>query len=54
MAIQRDAPFMGQVDLQIAKAIKAEVLLTRASPLFNGNIEFYSNFKGSTVSSCSR
>ena len=37
---------MGQVDLQIAKAIKAEVLLTRASPLLTATSEFYSNFKG--------
>jgi hypothetical protein len=46
LAVQRDVSFLGQIDLQIAKAIKAEVLLTRASPLFNGNSEFYSNFKG--------
>lgn len=46
LSISRDASFLGQVDQQIAKAIKAEVLLTRASPLFNGNSEFYSNFKG--------
>lgn len=43
---QRSASNLGQIDMVIAKAIKAEVLLTRASPLFNGNSEFYSNFKG--------
>lgn len=45
LSVQRDASFLGQVDMQITKAIKAEVLLTRASPLFNGNSEFYSNFR---------
>lgn len=45
LSVQRDASFLGQVDMQITKAIKAEVLLTRASPLFNGNNEFYSNFR---------
>lgn len=30
LSISRDASFLGQVDQQIAKAIKAEVLLTRA------------------------
>jgi len=44
--VERDASYLGQVDQQIARGIKAEVLLTRASPLFNGNSEFYSNFKG--------
>ena len=46
LAVQREASLLGQIDQQITKAIKAEVLLTRASPLFNGNSEFYSNFKG--------
>lgn len=46
LAIERDVANYGQIDQQIAKAIKAEVLLTRASPLFNGNSEYYSNFKG--------
>lgn len=46
LTVQREVSFLGQVDMQIAKAIKAEVLLTRASPLFNGNSEFYSNFRG--------
>lgn len=46
LAVERDVANYGQIDQQIAKAIKAEVLLTRASPLFNGNSEYYSNFKG--------
>ena len=46
LAVQRDFSFYGQIDQQITKALKAEILLTRASPLFNGNSEFYSNFKG--------
>ena len=37
--------WLGQVNRVIAKALKAKVLVTRASPLFNGNSEFYSNFK---------
>ncbi|MGI6074616.1 MAG: RagB/SusD family nutrient uptake outer membrane protein [Fermentimonas sp.] len=45
LAVSRDASYLGQVDQQIAKAIKAEVMITRASPLFNGNSEYYSNFK---------
>lgn len=36
---------MGRVDQVIAKAIKSRVLLFSASPLFNGNGEFYSGFK---------
>ena len=43
---QRDDAHLGQIDKVIAKAIKADVLLTWASPLFNGNTEYYSNFKG--------
>ena len=46
LAVERGTSYLGQIDQQIARAIKAEVLLTRASPLFNGNSEFYSNFKG--------
>ena len=46
LAVQRESSLYGQIDQQITKALKAEVLLTRASPLFNGNSEFYSNFKG--------
>ncbi|MDD2245057.1 MAG: RagB/SusD family nutrient uptake outer membrane protein [Dysgonamonadaceae bacterium] len=46
LAIARDVSYLGQVDQQIAKALKAEILLTKASPLFNGNSEYFSNFKG--------
>ncbi|NNK83203.1 MAG: RagB/SusD family nutrient uptake outer membrane protein, partial [Flavobacteriaceae bacterium] len=35
---------LGRVDQVIAKAIKSRVLLFSASPLFNGNNEFYSGF----------
>jgi len=35
---------LGQVDQVTAKAIKARVLLQRASPFYNGNAEYYSNF----------
>lgn len=43
---ERPSEYLGQIDRTIAKAIKAEVLLTQASPLYNGNAEYYSNFKG--------
>lgn len=46
LAQERQVAYYGQIDQQIARAIKAEILITRASPLFNGNSEFYSNFKG--------
>lgn len=46
LAVAREVSYLGQIDQQIAKAIKAEILLTRASPLFNGNSEYFSNFKG--------
>lgn len=36
---------LGRVTSIVAKALKARVLLTAASPLFNGNSEFYSDFK---------
>lgn len=36
--------WLGQITSVIAKAIKAKVLVTRASPLFNGNSEFYHDF----------
>lgn len=36
---------LGRVNKSIAQAIKGRVLLYAASPLFNGNSEFYSNFK---------
>jgi hypothetical protein len=35
---------VGRIDQVIAKAIKAKVLLYSASPLFNGNTQYYSNF----------
>jgi hypothetical protein len=35
---------LGQVNKTVAKAIKARVLLFRASPFYNGNSEFYSGF----------
>lgn len=43
--VERDAAYLGQIDQINARAIKAEILLTRASPLFNGNVEYFSNFK---------
>ena len=43
---KRESASLGQIDRIIAKALKAQVLLYRASPLFNGNSEYYSNFKG--------
>lgn len=45
LAVERDNSYYGQIDQIIARAVKADVLLTRASPLFNGNSEYYSNFK---------
>lgn len=44
LAIERESAFYGQIDQINARAIKAKILLTRASPLFNGNTEYYSNF----------
>lgn len=41
----RPNEFLGMIDRTIAKSIKAVVLLTQASPLFNGNKEYYSTFK---------
>ncbi len=35
---------LGRVDQVIAKSLKSRVLLYAASPLFNGNSEFYSGF----------
>ncbi|GHT48316.1 starch-binding protein [Bacteroidia bacterium] len=35
---------LGQVDQVAAKAIKARMLVFRASPFFNGNREYYGNF----------
>lgn len=37
---------LGRITRYAVKAIKARMLLTAASPLFNGNSEYYSNFKG--------
>ena len=36
----------GRVDRVVAAAIKSRVLLYAASPLFNGNAQFYDRFKG--------
>ena len=41
---KRESTFLGQVDQVTAKAIKARILLCRASPFYNGNAEYYSNF----------
>lgn len=41
----RNSLFLGQIDRVIAKALKAKILLFRASPLFNGNSEFYNTFR---------
>ncbi|MGQ8338712.1 RagB/SusD family nutrient uptake outer membrane protein [Sunxiuqinia sp. A32] len=35
---------LGQVDQAAAKAIKARVMLFRASPFFNGNVEYFGDF----------
>ena len=35
---------LGMINQSIAKAIKARILLFRASPLFNGNIDMYGDF----------
>ena len=45
LAVERDNAYYGQIDQINARAIKAQILLTRASPLFNGNSEYFSNFK---------
>nr|WP_321411717.1 RagB/SusD family nutrient uptake outer membrane protein [uncultured Carboxylicivirga sp.] len=36
--------YLGRIDKVIAEAIKSRVLLYAASPLFNGNAEYYQNF----------
>jgi len=41
---KREKAFLGQPDQVTAKAIKARVLLQRASPFYNGNSEYYDNF----------
>ncbi|RIJ46780.1 RagB/SusD family nutrient uptake outer membrane protein [Maribellus luteus] len=38
------ATLLGQVDQLVAKAIKARVMLFRASPFFNGNMEYFGDF----------
>ncbi|WP_346239137.1 RagB/SusD family nutrient uptake outer membrane protein [Niabella insulamsoli] len=43
-AIQNAAAEAGRITAAIARAVKAEVLATQASPLFNGNPD-YANFK---------
>ena len=35
---------LGQVDQVVAKAIKARVMLFRASPFYNGNMEYFGDF----------
>lgn len=45
LAVERDNAYYGQIDQVNARAIKAQILLTRASPLFNGNSEYFSNFR---------
>lgn len=42
---ERESAYYGQIDQINARAIKAKILLTRASPLFNGNSEYFSNFR---------
>lgn len=41
---KRESLYLGQIDQVGAKAIKARVLLHRASPFYNGNEEYYHNF----------
>ena len=41
----RIATELGKVDGLIARAIRAQIKLTRASPLFNGNTTYFSNFR---------
>src|SRR5690606_26250487 len=36
--------YSGMVDKRVALAIKARVMLLRASPFFNGNREYYGDF----------
>src|SRR5690554_1436513 len=44
LAVERESAYLGQIDQMNSRAIKAQVLLLRASPLFNGNSEYFSNF----------
>ena len=41
---RRESMYLGQPDQVAAKAIKARVLLHRASPFYNGNEAYYGNF----------
>jgi hypothetical protein len=41
---RRDVQLLGQPDQVTALAIKARVLLQRASPFYNGNADYYGNF----------
>ena len=41
---KRENQFLGQPDRVTALAIRARILLQRASPFYNGNSEYYSNF----------
>ncbi|MEP3836221.1 MAG: RagB/SusD family nutrient uptake outer membrane protein [Algibacter sp.] len=40
----RSISFLGQIDKTIAMSVKAKVLMYAASPLYNGNTEFYGSF----------
>lgn len=44
LPVRRLKSQLGQIDQVIAKSMKAKVMLYWASPLFNGNSEYYSNF----------
>lgn len=37
--------YLGRIDKTIAKAIKSRIALYAASPLYNGNAEYYENFR---------
>ncbi|TKG96414.1 RagB/SusD family nutrient uptake outer membrane protein [Puteibacter caeruleilacunae] len=45
MPSRRKQSLLGQIDKTIVLAVKAKALVFAASPLFNGNSEFYSTFK---------
>lgn len=38
---------LGQIDRLVALSLRAKILLYRASPFYNGNKEYYANFKNS-------
>ncbi|MGL4292753.1 MAG: RagB/SusD family nutrient uptake outer membrane protein [Bacteroidales bacterium] len=42
LKLKREKAYLGQIDKVAAYGIKAKILVYRASPLFNGNVEFYS------------